>query len=201
MTRSTKLACVALAVAFAVTGCAGPKKAVRRTFAGQKAWRLLTSVPQAETTARGEKRTDLYVHIESGEPVPAVVGTGQAGPISIQGGQARLFGDEKGTQGWSVDNFVLLELVNAKGDVVHRMALGFQQGVTRGSEEIDSVGPMQFNFGPGEIDLTRFLPPEEPFTLRATALDTGGVGRVSDLYLVVSGETSARTGDEEWRDQ
>jgi hypothetical protein len=96
-----------------------------------------------------------------------------------------------------VDNFVLLEIVNKKGEVAHRVVIGFQQGSARGSEQIDSLGQMKFAFGPGEIDLTSMLPSEEPVTVKATALDTGGVGRVSDLYLVLAADAGGGAAPEE----
>ena len=61
---------------------------------------------------------------------------------------------------------------------------------------------MRFSFGPGEIDISNLLPLDEQVTVKATALDTGGIGRVSNLYLVLTAE--AATGghpDEELMDK
>ena len=80
------------------------------------------------------------------------------------------------------------------------MAIGFQQGASIGSEQIDTVGPMQFQFGPGEIDLTRFIPANEPVVITATVLDTGSVGSASALYLVLSEDTHVGGNVDDFRD-
>jgi len=191
------------ALALLALGCPKNPDAARARYSGPpKAMKLLSDTPEAETATRLEKRTDLLVTVESGEPVPAVVAVGESGLFNREGGTVKLYGDAAGHEGWSVDNFVLLEIVNKKGEVVHRAAIGFQQGVARGSEQIDAVGQMKFAFGPGEIDLSSMLPADEPITVKATALDTGGVGRVSDLYIILSAEPGGATApDEELRDK
>lgn len=189
--------------ALLAAGCAKSPGAARPTYSGPaKAFKLLTEVGEAETASRAERRADLVVTVENGEPVPAVVAVGESGLFSRQGGSVKLYGDEAGKEGWSVDNFVLVEVANKAGKVLHRAAIGFQQGVTRGSEQVDSLGQMKFAFGPGEVDLTSLLPADEPVTVKATALDVGGVGRVTSLYLILSADASAGpTGDEELRNQ
>jgi len=166
-----------------------------------RAFRLLSETPEAETSSRPEKRADLFVTTTTGEPVPAVVATGQAGPVTRQGGRVRLFGDEAGKQGWAVDNFVLLEVTDPRGTVLHRAVIGFQQGCALGAEQIDSLGPMKFSFAAGEIDISALLPARDPFIVKATALDIGGVGRVSDLFMILSPELGALSQDEELREK
>ncbi|MBI5548460.1 MAG: hypothetical protein HY901_31645 [Deltaproteobacteria bacterium] len=183
--------------------CARNPGAARPTYSGApKAFKLLNETPEAETVTRQEKRTDLLVTVENGEPVPAVIAMGQTTAFSRQGGTVRLYGDEAGNAGWSVDNFVLLEVTDTQGRVVGRAAVGFQQGVTRGAEQLDSLGQMKFGFGPGEVDISHLLPADEPVTIKATALDVGGVGRVTDLYVILSApEGAAGVQDEELRDR
>lgn len=189
------------ALSMLLLACPKPQAAPRADYSGPpKAFKLLSATPEAETAARAEKRQDLYVVTDSGDPVPAVVAVGQVGPISRQNGKVRLYGDEAGKLGWSVDNFLLLEVVNASGEVVNRVAIGFQQGLTCGSEHIDTTGGMKFAFEAGEVDLSTLLPAEEPFTLKVSALDIGGVGQNSDLYLVLSA-SGAGSGEEDLRNQ
>ncbi|MFN7131738.1 MAG: hypothetical protein ACK4N5_06630, partial [Myxococcales bacterium] len=133
--------------------------------------------------------------------VPAVVATSEVGPISLQGGRARLYGDEAGKSGWSVDNFLLLEIMDAGGKVIDRVAIGFQGGTTMGAETIDALGGMKFSFDAGEIDLTRKLPSDEPFKIKATALDVGGVGKISDVYLIISGDGGTGGEQDDLRNQ
>jgi hypothetical protein len=190
------------ATALLVLGCPKAPEAVRAHYSGPpKAFKPLSETPEAETSTRLEKRTDLLVTVESGEPVPSVVAVGETPALNRQGGTLRLYGDAEGKQGWSVDNFVLLEVVSKKGEVLHRAAIGFQQGCSRGSEVIDALGQMKFAFGPGEIELSNMLPADEQVTVKATALDTGGVGKVSDLYMILTAEAGGGGQDEDMREK
>lgn len=165
-----------------------------------RAFQLLQETPERETTQIEEQREDVQVNARGLDGTPRVVATGETPLIQLQGARARLYGDEARTQGWSVDNFVLLEVLDEKGNVLGRANAGFAQGVQVGSEVIDNVGRMAFSFEPGEIDITNRLPEKQPFKVRATALDAGGVGRVSSLYLVL--EYADRSGsDDDLRNQ
>ena len=200
--RRAALALLAASGLLAAGGCVRRSGAARPTYSGPpKAFKLLNETPEAETGTRLEKRTDLFATVENGEPVPAVVATGQVGPFSRQGGTVKLYGDAAGKEGWSVDNFVLLEVVNSKGVVISRAAVGYQHGVTLGAEQIDSLGQMKFAFGPGEVDISQLLPAHAPVTLKATALDIGGVGRVSNLYAILTAEPSDSVSDDDLHDQ
>jgi hypothetical protein len=189
------LLCLLTLLAF---GCPKSQTAALPTFSGPpKAFQLLKETGEAETGSRGEKRADVFVTVENGEPVPYVVATGEIGPIARHGATVRLYGDEAGKEGWSVDNFMLLEIGNAKGQVQQRVAIGFQQGCTQGAEQIDALGGMKFAFEAGELNLTGLLPEHEPFTIKATVLDTGGVGRVSNVYVILSAPANGVVGPEE----
>lgn len=192
----------ALALALALAACPKQQDAARPSYAGPpKAFKLLSAVEEAESASRLEKREDLFVQSETGAPTPVVVAAGQIGPLSRQGARAQLFGDEAGTRGWEVDNFVLLEIGDEKGEIQKRVAIGYQQGATLGSELIDTVGGMKFSFEPGEVELSSLLPADQPFTIKATALDAGGVGRVSDLYLILSPGSTGTVDDDDLRNQ
>jgi hypothetical protein len=45
--------------------------------------------------------------------------------------------------------------------------------------------------------VTTHLPPDEPFTLRVAALDYGGVGKVSDVYLRVTARGERTPSEDE----
>lgn len=183
-------------------GCPKQQAAILPSYSGPpKAYLLLAEAVEAEWETRTARRTDLFVTTESGDPIPAVVAVGEVGPISRQGGQVRLYGDEAGQLGWSVDNFLLLEVSDRAGKVTQRVAIGFQQGVTRGAEQLDALGGMKFAFEAGEVDLTELLPEREPFTLKATVLDVGGVGKVSPIFLILSAKQSFGSGEEELLDR
>ena len=184
----------------ALTACTAHVPQAPRYRGAPQAFEVFKAIPEAETSRRQEQRRDLYVNTASGEPVPFVVGKTAIGPLNRQGGRVRLYGDAAGTLGWSVDNFVLLEIARPDGTLLQRVAIGFQQGASIGSEQIDTVGPMQFQFGPGEVDLTRFLPADEPVVLTATELDTGSVGSVSDLFLILSEDAQIGGAVDDFRD-
>jgi hypothetical protein len=184
-----------------LAACPKPSRPLAPRYAGPpRAYQLLAEVPEAEISSRGEKRADLLVAVESGQPVPAVVATRTSEPIDRHGARARLYGDAAAAEGWSVDNFVLLEIGEKSGRILRRVAIGFQQGVTLGTEQVDSLGPMRFTFEAGEIDLTPLLPADEPVTIKATALDVGGVGKVSNLYLVLTAD-AAPGGEDDLRER
>jgi hypothetical protein len=182
------------AVSLLAAGC--PKRVEGGSVGPPMGVRLLADTPERETTQITDLRTDLEIDTRDHDRTPHVVATGETPLITLQNRGARLYGDAEGTQGFSVDNFLLLEVVGENGRVLDRMVVGFTDGVMAGNERIDNLGRQAFNFEPGEINLTPRLPEGKPFLLRATALDYFGVGRVSDVYVVLKPEAGERSGDE-----
>ncbi len=160
---------------------------------------LLEATAEQETSARPEQRADIEIETSTGRVHPAVIATAETGLLRLEGARARLYGDADGTTGWSVDNVVLLEILDRAGTVRGRAAAGFSGPMFVGREPVDSVGRMSFTLGPGEVDITSAIPESEPFRIRATALDDGGVGRVSDVFLVL--EPPQRATEEDLRGQ
>jgi hypothetical protein len=161
--------------------------------------RLLLDTPAQETETLEKRREDVEIDAAEGERTPRVVTTGQTPLLRLGGNRARLYGDARATLGISVDNFLLLEVLDASGKVVRRAVVGFTEGVHMGKEQVDALGRRAFHFEPGEVDLTALLPESEPFQVRATALDYWGVGRVSDVYLVLAPD--ARPSEDDLRGQ
>ncbi|NMO20753.1 hypothetical protein HPC49_34030 [Pyxidicoccus fallax] len=186
-----------LAAAWGLVACArqGPTSTAHLPSSEPRAVRLLLDTPAQETETLEKLREDVDIDTSEGERTPRVVTTGQTPVLRLEGQRARLFGDAAGRLGISVDNFLLLEVLDASGKVVRRAVVGFTEGVHMGKEQVDNLGRRAFNFEPGEVDLTALLPESEPFQVRATALDYWGVGRVSDVYLVLS-PGSLRTSDD-----
>lgn len=144
---------------------------------------LLTQTEEKETEQLETKREDVEVDTRDFDRTPRVVATGETPVLSLSGARARLYGDAEGTRGFEVDNFILLEVLDEKGRVLNRGAVGFTDNVLIGTEVVDSLGQRSFSFEPGEVDLTSKLPENEPFRVRATVLDYSGVGRVTDVFL------------------
>jgi len=195
MRRGTLAVAIEIAaLSLALFGC--PKRVEGGSSAPPAAVRLIADTPERETTAITELRNDLEIDTRDHDRTPHVVASGETPMISMDGRVARLYGDAEGTKGWSVDNFLLLEVLADNGRVLDRVVIGFTDGVMAGNERIDNLGRQAFNFEPGEINLTPRLPERQPFKLRATALDYFGVGRVSDVFVVLKGESGERSGDE-----
>lgn len=192
-----------LVVAAVLTVSACPKRAPEPevpTSGPPRAYQLLQDTPERESSQIEERREDVLVESQELDRTARVVATGETPLIQLNGARARLYGDANASAGWSVDNFVLLEIIDEAGNVRGQVNAGFATGVQVGSEVVDNVGRMTFNFDPGEVDLTNRLPERAPFKLRASALDSGGVGRVSDLYLVLEYADDRSGSDDELRD-
>jgi hypothetical protein len=168
-----------------VVACPKDPASTRPKFVGDpRPIQLFTAVPEAETSTRAERRTDVMPLGEGTESTAAVLAKFE-GDITLGGGRARLFGDDKGTEGWNVDNAILFEILGPGGAVTHRFAVGYHDGLRVGSEEVDNFGRKTFRFAAGEVDLTPLLPENGTFKLRATAIDTGTVGQVSNVFLII----------------
>lgn len=144
---------------------------------------LLSATPERETARLEKRREDVEVDTREGERTPRVVATAETPPLQLDGAQAHLCGDAACTRGFAVDNFLLLEVLDAKGHVSRRAAVGFADSLFIGNEQVDNLGRRAFTFEPNEVDVTGLLPESGPFRIRATALDYWGVGRVTDVFL------------------
>ena len=160
---------------------------------------LLADTPERETSQIAARREDVEIDTRDFERTPHVVATGETPLLKLEGARARLYGDAAGKEGFSVDNLILLEVMDEKGRVLNRGAVGFTDMVRMGKEQVDSVGPMSFTFEPGVVDITPLLPESGPFKVRATALDYSGVGRVSNVFMLL--ESPAQGSEDDLRGQ
>ena len=156
---------------------------------------LLADTPERETSQIHEKREDVEIDTRDFERTPRVVAKGETPLLRLEGARARLYGDAAGKEGFSVDNLILLVVLDETGQVLNRGAVGFTDMVRVGKEQVDSVGPMSFSFEPGVVDITPLLPESAPFKLRATALDYSGVGRVSNVFLLLESPSKGTEDD------
>jgi hypothetical protein len=140
---------------------------------------------------RGAERADIQMQTTRWERTPHVLQTFTT-PLTIQSTPHRLTlaGDPSGAQPFSIDNFILLEVLDENGQ---RTASAVVGGVvdTTGPVLLDGapvkqIGPNAFKIPGGAADLSDFLPVGRPFILRATALDYGGGVALSDVYLVAT---------------
>ena len=146
---------------------------------------LLHDTPEKETARITEIREDLEFDTKEQPREAHVVAKGETGLLESNGGRVRLFGDAKGTTGVSFDNGVFLEVLNPEGKVLKSAAVGFTEGLIMGKERIDLLGRQAFNFEAGEVNISDLAPEKGPWKLRATVLDNYGVGRCTDVYVVI----------------
>ncbi len=153
---------------------------------------LLHDTPEKETAKLIEVRLDLEFDTKEQPREAHVVARGETGLLESNGGRVRLFGDDKATSGVSFDNVVLLEVLTADGKVINRAAVGFTDGLIMGNDRIDLLGRQAFNFEAGEVNLSSLVPERGPWKLRATVLDNYGVGRCTDVFVVIDSADSVR---------
>jgi hypothetical protein len=96
-----------------------------------------------------------------------------------------LAGNAAGSVGWSIDNFLLLELLDETGNPIASGLIGNADPAIHRGVRIQQFGPNAFNFGPRQVDVTALFPLNRPFRLRATALDYGGSGWTTPVWLHV----------------
>jgi hypothetical protein len=183
-----------VAVLVVLALCACPKNVEVKAPGEKKSVRLLALTAERETRNIGELASQYEADTDQ-ERTPHVVAVGESPLLMADGVTVTLAGDEAGTLGFSVDNFILLEVLSDDGKRVGRAAVGYVNGLSEGKETIDLLGPGKFNFEANEVSLASILPERGRFRVRATVMDTGGVGRVSDVWLIVTPRAAA-AGDE-----
>ncbi len=181
-----------LLAALGFTGCV--RRVETLPAAPPRALQLLAEAPEKDTAQLTTLRMDLEFDTRDFDRTPHVVATGETPLFDVTGMDVKLYGDAQATQGFSVDNCLLLELLAASGQVLTRVVVGFTDGLLSGSERLDSLGPRSFTFEPGEVNLAPLLVDQAAVRLRATVLDYGGVGKVSNVYVVLS--AAQRSADE-----
>lgn len=183
-----------LVLAVAVLTLAGCVKRVEAGRVARQAVRLIAATPERETA----KNPRIAQHLEADtdqERTPRIVAEGETPLLPAEGVDVRLYGDEAGTQGFQVDNGLLLEVLGDDGQRRARVVVGYFNGLAEGKENIDLFGRRSFRFEPGEVNLVGLLPEKGRFRVRATVLDIGGVGSVSDVFLVVEPRGAAAVDD------
>jgi hypothetical protein len=183
--------CAPLAALLLLPGCL---KNVDVKGPERRGVKLLAFTAERETLRITEQATTLEADTDQ-ERTPRVVAVGESPLLSAEGVEVTLAGDEAGTQGFNVDNFILLEVLSDDGRRLGRAAVGSVNGLSEGIERIDLMGQRAFSFEANEVNLATLIPERGRFRVRATALDTGGVGRVSDVFLIVTPKRSAAGDD------
>lgn len=171
-----------------------PKNIEARPAAERKAVRLLANTPERETMKISEVAAQLEADTDQ-ERTPHIVAVGESPLLSAEGADVFLAGDDKGTLGFTVDNCILIEVLSEDGKKLGRAAIGYLNGLSEGKDPIDLLGRRAFAFEANEVNLVSLLPEHGRFRLRATVLDIGGVGHVSDVFVIVTPRAAAAGDD------
>lgn len=188
MRRSVSLL---FAVALLFTAC--PKN-IEVKPAERKSVRLLTATPERETLSNPQRAEQFEADTDQ-ERTPRIVAKGETPLLSAEGADVLLAGDEAGTTGFGVDNAILLEVVSEDGKPLGRAAVGYLNGLAEGKEQIDLLSRRAFKFEANEVNLVSLVPEHGRFRVKATVLDIGGVGSVTDVFLIVTPRGS-KSGDD-----
>jgi len=146
---------------------------------------LFSNVPSADSS---KFKSDTYQEVSIGttnyDKTPYHLANPYIGTVTVQQSQkCFLAGDSAGQTGWIVDNFLLFEI--RTGMETKRLVCGAVDPVDYNGERVQQVGLNKFGFTPGEIDLTEYFPQGVPVQLKVSALDYGGSGSVTDVYLII----------------
>lgn len=182
----------ALAVLCLLTACV--KNVESKPAVERRAVRLLALTAERETLKIPELASQLEADTDQ-ERTPHIVAVGESPLLPAEGVDVWLAGDEQGTQGFSVDNCILIEVLSDDGKRVGRAAIGYLNGLSEGKEQIDLLGRRAFKFEANEVNLVTLLPEKGRFRVRATVLDIGGVGYVSDLFLIITPRSAPASDD------
>ncbi len=98
----------------------------------------------------------------------------------------KLAGDSQGRMPWEVDNFLLLETTDSSGVILKRVVVGYNDDVSADGKVIEKIGPQSLSFPAGSIDVTHLFPINQQVTLKASAMDYGYEGKVSDIFLIIN---------------
>ena len=175
-----------------LSGC--PKNVDAKPTVERRAVRLLALTAERETMKIPELAQQLEADTDQ-ERTPHIVAVGETPLLPAEGVDVWLAGDEAGTQGFEVDNCILLEVLGDDGKRFNRAAIGYLNGLSEGKEVIDLLGRRAFRFEANEVNLATLIPERGRFRIRATVLDIGGVGKVSDVFLIITPRAAGSSDD------
>jgi hypothetical protein len=128
---------------------------------------------------------DIHVRTNTWEPVPTIIDSTASGPwVMSHDARVTLAGDPSGSQGWLIDNAVLVEVLDIESHRLAAALVGNTETMVLDGEPVQMLGAASFR--PGPTDVTALFPEVgTPFLLRVTALDYGGEAYSTDVWLVV----------------
>lgn len=158
--------------------------AKERKAVGPDSIRIFAAVPFQDSAAfkAATHKSLRVVAPQNWDPIPYHVTKPFTTTITARPGQRFLLaGDAAGKKGWTVDNFLLVEIHSAPG--TQRLVVGNTNG-----SPVEYEGRRLTQVSPDSLDLSKYLPANVPVRLTVSALDFGGRGGISDLFLIVRDE-------------
>jgi len=152
-----------------------------------EAIKVFSNVPrQGSENFKTNTRPDLNIQTTRWDKVPYHVAPPFRHVFNLAPGQrVMLSGNETGNAGFSIDNFLLIEVSETNEPT--RFLLGVTDPVSCAGALVNQVAG-GFDFGSPGFDLTPYLPTGVSFKLSISALDYGAAGYVSDVYLIITSE-------------
>jgi hypothetical protein len=131
------------------------------------------------------RREDIHVRTNTWEPVPTIIDSTTSGPwVMSQPVRVTLAGDSSGSEGWLIDNAVLVEVLDIEEHRLAAALVGNTETMMLDGEPVQLLGAASFR--PEPTDVTALFPDVGTrFLLRVTALDYGGEAYSTDVWLVV----------------
>jgi hypothetical protein len=151
--------------------------------------KLADQIPSTDSAQfRANQRSDLVMNTGSWDRTPYFMAPPREFELNLKRiDRACLAGDAKGATGWNVDNYLLLELFDSSDRLIKDGVVGGHEGVSRNGKRIAELGNGHEQ-APCAVNLKSFLPVGQPFRMKVSAMDYGGVGYVSDIWLLLDGE-------------
>jgi hypothetical protein len=156
------------------SGCAGGMKLLAYVNYGQKP-------PKAS-------RTDVTIESTQHGKTPTVVRRFTSGTLRTTKALTAVLTGTNPTDGIDIDNFLLVEILDAAtSQRIDAALVGQTNGdkVLLDGKPVRQIGADGFRFAAGAIDLGPMFPQNRAFKLRIMALDNGGFANVSDVFLRV----------------
>jgi hypothetical protein len=163
---------------------------------GNQRLKLVDAIPSTSSDVfRRNQRPDLTMHTGSWDRTPYFMAPPREFNLDLSRvDRACLAGDAQGKSNWRVDNYLLFELFDASGTPLGAGVVGGHEGVSQNGRRLPELGPVSHEHAACSVDLKAFLPQGRPFRLKVSAMDYGGVGHASDVWLLLDGQGTSAGG-------
>jgi hypothetical protein len=144
--------------------------------------RLFNKVGRKDSSAfKANRNNNLRVDTKQWDRIPYRMTRPFKGRITIPKGARVYLSSKPNTRAAiSVDNFILIAYRSTAGS--GDFVLGHHEPVYANNRRLPKVGPQGFSLS---LELTKHLPQGVAMDFWAYAMDYGGVGYVSDVYLII----------------